>query len=98
MNNNESHRPYHQLIKGLEERGWREVAANIALDHHATLFEVLTGNRLSHVVAARDAFIAHLREKNLTWNAIGALLDMDHTSCITAHKRHHLKIAAITLK
>ena len=88
-------RPYHQLVKGLEDRNWRQLAADIAVDHHATLFEVLTGQKMPHVVDARDQIIATIRTQGLSWPAIGALLDMNHTSCLSANQRHQERISQL---
>jgi len=88
-------RPFNVLAKGLEERGWLAIAANIAMDHHATLCEVLTGVKLTHVVAARDQLIATIRAQGLSWPAIGALLDMNHTSCLSANARHQEKTSKL---
>lgn len=89
--------PFYVLSKALEERGLLKLCASIAVDHHATAFEVLTGIRLTHVVRARDCFAWTLLQppQNLRYVAIAELLNMNHTSVISATKRHAATLSSL---
>ena len=72
------------LCQHLDEVGLRADLGGIAMDHHATLFQVLTGSRLKQVVEARAACCKHLRAKGMSYPAIAGFLNLDQSSARTA--------------
>lgn len=69
------------------ERGLGDMIDAVALDHHCTVKDILSGNRSMHIVRARRALTGKLRELGMSYPMIGLLLNQDHTTCIEQHTR-----------
>jgi hypothetical protein len=76
-----------RLCRHLDAVGLRAPLGDISMDHHATLFQVLTGVRLKHVSEARRACCVYLRAQSLSYPAIAQFMNMDHSSVMYALKR-----------
>jgi chromosomal replication initiation ATPase DnaA len=60
----------------------------IARDHDVAVDAIVSRSRLPHIVLARHHFIAVLRWSTwLSFPVIGAMLGLDHTTCIAAERR-----------
>lgn len=78
-----------RIKAALEERGLVAPLEKVCLAYNVTLNEVLSGKRTRRVVYARDACIVRaLSSKGLSLKEVGALLEMDHTSILTARRRY----------
>jgi chromosomal replication initiation ATPase DnaA len=83
----------HEIANRLHERGLLADADRIAAEHHVTRDEILGVTRVAHVVRARDALIAHLRDKGFSYPGLGNILGRDHTTLIAAYQRHMKRAA-----
>jgi chromosomal replication initiation ATPase DnaA len=75
------------LLKALSDRDYLQDVTTICRKHHVTVDELLSGSREKHVTKARLACILKMREDGLSWTSIAALLNIDHSSALSAVKR-----------
>lgn len=80
-----SRRTPDDLLAELMVRGMAPLAEAIARDAHVCLEDVLAHDRRQDLVRARKRVIAGLRVAyELSFPALGKLLDRDHTTCLHA--------------
>jgi chromosomal replication initiation ATPase DnaA len=72
------------FAQSLASRGLLEDVQAIALRHAATVDELGSRSRLAHVVGARHEAMRLMRDRGLSYPAIGLLFERDHTSVMYA--------------
>jgi chromosomal replication initiation ATPase DnaA len=81
--------PVEHTIARLEGAGYLPALSRVAERHFVTIAAVVGRNRQPTVMRARKAFCVVLRDTfALSLPEIGALLDRDHTTILSAVKEH----------
>jgi len=76
-----------EFLSALAQRGLLHDVVEAAQEHHCTVAEIGSKNRMAHVARARHAAMRKCRDKGLSYPAIGELFDRDHSSVMAALKR-----------
>lgn len=81
-------------MSALDRTAFRELQARIAAEHGLTRPEVLLSqNRQPAVVRARDHFLAVVKwSTGLSLKEMRDVFGMDHTSILTAIRRHEARL------
>lgn len=76
------------------KHAWRQLVPLVAAAHRMSSDEMLSPDRRRPYVRARWHLMAILHDRGWSYPKIGALLGMDHSSCIYG-VRQHRKLAAL---
>lgn len=82
-----------QIWRRVAEQGWGRVAASIARAHRMQPASMFGRDRHPRTVKARDRFMAIVRDTvGMSFPELGAMVDRDHSSVISAVARHHERL------
>jgi len=73
-----------KLLRTLDALGLGHLVRSAAKCHFCRPKDILGRRRLQHIVEARHDVCVMLRERGLSYPAIGALMGMEHTSVMHA--------------
>lgn len=82
-------------LRGAGGPVFRRVVAEVAIATRVPPAAILGGSRRREVVQARDAVVALLRRAGWSSPMIGRVLGRDHSSVLTAARRHAARVAAV---